>query len=62
MSPKADVDSPKRGTTNENAIVRTNTLQVAKDECIERQEEMNCGIGLQMATKADRSILIRTKA
>ena len=36
----------------------TDILQMTKDKCIERQEKTNCGIGLRMATKADRSIMI----
>jgi hypothetical protein len=55
---KVYADLPKRRTTNDNANVRTDILQVTKDKCIERQEEMNCRIGLQMATKADRPIMI----
>jgi hypothetical protein len=35
---------------------------VTEDKCIERQEEMNCGIRLQMSAKADRPIMIWTKA
>jgi len=58
MRPKTYAYSLKRRTTNENAHVRTDTLQVTKDNCIERQEEMNCGGGLQMAAKADRLIMI----
>ena len=45
MCPKTYAYSLKRRTTNENALVRTDTLQVTEDNCIERQEEMNCGIG-----------------
>ena len=53
------VESPKCRTANENAFVWRDTLQVTKDEGIEGQEKMNCGIRLQVAAKADRSIMIR---
>jgi len=61
MCPKEYADSPKRGSTKENADVWTDTLQVTKDKCVERQEKMNGGAGLQRATKADWSIVKRTQ-
>jgi hypothetical protein len=42
MCPKAYAYPPKRRTTKENANVWTDTLQVTKYKCIERQEKMNC--------------------
>jgi len=60
MCPKAYADPPERRTTKENANVWTDTLQMTKDKCIERQEEMNRGTGLQITAKADWSIMIRT--
>jgi hypothetical protein len=61
MCLKAYAYPPKRRTTKENANVWTDTLQVTEYKCIERQEKMNCGTGLQMAAKPDRSIVIQTK-
>jgi hypothetical protein len=58
MHTKVYADPLKCRTTKENANVWADILQVTKDKCIERQKETNCGIGLRMATKADRSIMI----
>ena len=62
MRTKMYADSPKRRTTNENANFWTDILEVTKDTCIERQEEMHCGIGVHLAGKSDRLIMIWTKA
>src|SRR6266853_2518933 len=62
MSPKAYSYSLKRGSTEEDANIWRDTLQITKDNCIECQEEMKRGIGLRMAAKADRLIMMRTEA
>jgi len=61
MSPKAYAYSLKRRSTKDDANIWRDTLQVTKDKCIECQEEMNRRIGLRMAAKADRLIMIWTQ-
>jgi hypothetical protein len=62
MCAKPYADSLERGTTNENAIVWACTLQVTKDKCIERQEQMDGGTGLHIPAKPNRPVAIWTQS
>src|ERR1700733_9549774 len=61
MRTRMYADTSKCRTTNENANIWADTLQVTKDTCVERQKEMHRGTRVHLAGKSDWPIMIWSK-